>query len=318
MKSLFRVGCVITCLAIADGRRVAHARERQFSVRSDSTLYHVASEIRVESGGADFLSVDAVNRHLYGAGYAVIDIDRNAIVGHLPPRSGHGFALAPELGRALTNAGVIFDLRTLKVQAKLRAIGDASAYDSATQRAFLFSDTTQVVDMARARVAGAVPLGGSPESGVADGDGTVFVNLVASDSMVVIDARRLTIRSRWPLAPCHAPHGLSMDRVHRRLFASCENHLLVVVHADSGRIVSSLPTQGEGDQNAFDPRTGLVFNPNGDTMTIVHEDAPDVYRVAQTVQTPGAGVQAAVDERAHHAFVYERVGNGVRLLVLEP
>ena len=50
-----------------------------------------------------------------------------------------------------------------------------------------------------------------------------------------------------------------MDRVKRRLFATCHNEMMVVMDADSGKVLDT-PAIGKGtDASAFDPGTGKFF-----------------------------------------------------------
>ena len=99
----------------------------------------------------------------------------------------HGVALAPELGNGFITSGgdnmlAIFDLKTLKVTDKVK-VGerpDAILYDASAKRVYTFNAKTQdatVVDAKTGKVIGTVPLGGKPETGVADGKGNVYVNI---------------------------------------------------------------------------------------------------------------------------------------------
>jgi len=90
----------------------------------------------------------------------------------------------------------------------------------------------------------------------------------------------------WPLPGCEEPSGLALDRVHRRLFAVCNNSRMVVVNADGGAVVATLPIGARVDGTAFDPETQLAFSSNGEgTMTVIAEATPDRYRVVANVPT---------------------------------
>jgi hypothetical protein len=50
------------------------------------------------------------------------------------------------------------------------------------------------------------------------------------------------------------------------------------------------------DAGAFNPKTGQVFMSCGDgTLTVVHQDSPDKYSVAQTVTTARGARTMALD-----------------------
>jgi hypothetical protein len=79
------------------------------------------------------------------------------------------------------------------------------------------SDAT-AIDAERGTVAGTVTLEGKPEFAAADGAGHVYVNIEDTSKFFDIDARRLTVEHRWPLAPCESPSGMAIDAAHRRIF----------------------------------------------------------------------------------------------------
>ena len=114
----------------------------------------------------------------------------------------------------------------------------------------------------------------------------MFVNLEDKDAVVKIDAKKMTVLERWPLAPGEGPSAMAMDAKTNRLFVGCHNKMMVVVNAETGKVVANQPIGERVDAAAFDPETGLVFFSCGDgTVTVIHEDGPDKYSVAETVKT---------------------------------
>jgi DNA-binding beta-propeller fold protein YncE len=140
---------------------------------------------------------------------------------------------------------------------------------------------------------------------VADERGHVFVNLEDKSEVVKFDPRTLKVESRWPLAPGEEPTGLALDHKHGRLFVACANKLMVVMNADNGKVVATLPIGDGVDGAAFDPETGLAFSPNGSegTMTIIHEDAPDKFSVLESVATQKGARTIALDAKTHKVFL---------------
>jgi hypothetical protein len=162
------------------------------------------------------------------------------------------------------------------------------------------SDST-AIEASSGAVAATIALGGRPEFAVADGHGRVYVNLEDKSEELAIDTQKLAVVARWPMAPCEEPSGLAIDREHRRLFAGCNNQMMAVMDADSGKVIAT-PAIGRGvDANAFDPGTQLAFSSNGDgTLTVVHEDSPDKYSVVENVATQRGARTMALDETAHN------------------
>jgi DNA-binding beta-propeller fold protein YncE len=288
-------------------------------VAAEPKGYRLLKTISVPGdGGWDYLIVDEPGRQVYvshGTQVDVLDADSGAVKGKIPDTKGvHGIALAPDLGRGFTSNGkadtvTIFELKTLKKRGEVK-VGknpDCIIYDPDTHRVFAFnggSASATVIDAAKGETVGTIDIGGQPEFAVADGAGRVFVNVEDKNELLKIDSRNLKVLERWPLAPGETPASLAMDRKNRRLFVGCRNKLLVVVNADTGKVVTTLPIGGRVDASAFDPETGMVFSSNGDgTVTVVHQDGPDQYKVVETIKTRPGSKTMALDAKTHRLFI---------------
>jgi DNA-binding beta-propeller fold protein YncE len=247
----------------------------------------------------------------------VLDADTGAIVGDIPDTQGvHGIALAPALGRGFTSNGrantvTVFDLKSLKPIQTVETGGenpDAIFFDAATKRVFTFngkSKNATAIEAESGKVLGMLEVGGKPEFAAGSGDGYVFANIADKSELVKIDAQKLTVVGRWPLAPCKEPSGLAMDPHHRRLFAVCDNNVMAVVNADTG-IVIATPTIGdEPDAAGFDPEAQLVFSSNGrsGTLTVIHEDSPNQFKVIENVPTKKYARTMAFDSGTKNIFL---------------
>ena len=116
---------------------------------SQVPTYAVADSTVVGHVVGRWYDIDVVNRRLYGAGGAIIDIDQNRIIGHIADSTpGTEYLVAAEDERGLTNTGVVFNPTTGAVGEHMPVHGDAIAYDPATRRALLLSDTVQIVNLA--------------------------------------------------------------------------------------------------------------------------------------------------------------------------
>jgi DNA-binding beta-propeller fold protein YncE len=289
-----------------------------FSTAADPG-YHVIKTYKLGGeGGWDYLNLDSSSRRLYisrATHVIVIDADSGKPVGDIPDTPGvHGIALAPELGRGFISNGregtvTIFDIQTLKLIAKVK-VGDnpdAILYDPATKRVFTFNGKSQdstAIDAAKGTVIGTIKLEGKPEFAASDGKGMIFVNIEDKSQLDAIDPAKLEVKSRWPLAPCEEPSGLAIDRKNRRLFAGCDNKLMAVVDADSGKVIAT-PAIGDGvDATAFDEGTGLAFASCGEgVLTVVHEESPNKFSVVENVKTQQGARTLALDEKTHQVFV---------------
>ncbi len=308
-----RIACAIALTALA----VAAFSARPLAAADAN--YHLLKKVVLGGEGFwDYLISDSAARRVYisrGTHVMVVDADSFAVVGDIPGTDGvHGIALAPELGRGFTSNGrtntvTIFDLYTLKVlgTAPTGEGPDAIVYDPASQRVFTLNGhggSATAIDGASGTVAGTVTLGGRPEFAAADGQGHIYNNLEDKSELLQIDAKKLTVTARWPLAPCESPSGLALDREHRRLFAGCHNQMMAVVDADSGKVLAT-PAFGQGvDANAFDPGTQFAFSSNGDgTLNIVHEDSPEKITPVASVATQRGARTMALDLKTHRVFL---------------
>jgi DNA-binding beta-propeller fold protein YncE len=269
-------------------------------------------------GGWDYLTADSAARRLYisrSTHVIVLDLDSGKTVGDIPDTPGvHGIAIAPELGRGFTSNGregtvSIFDLKTLATSSKVK-VGDnpdAILYDPATKRVFTFNGRSQdstAIDATNGTVLGTIKLDGKPEFAASDGKGGVFVNIEDKSELTAIDASKLGVKSTWPLAPCTEPSGLAMDKKSRRLFVGCDNKMMAVVNADSGKVLAT-PAIGEGvDATAFDAETGLAFASCGEgVLSVIHEDTPDKFSMVENVPTQTGARTMALDSKTHNVYV---------------
>jgi DNA-binding beta-propeller fold protein YncE len=280
--------------------------------------YHVVTTYKLGGdGGWDYLTADASARRIYisrGTHVMVVDADTGKSVGDIPDTPGvHGIALAPELGRGFVSNGregtvSIFDIKTLATSSKVK-VGDnpdAILYDPATKRVFTFngrSHDSTAIDGASGKVLGTIKLDGKPEFAASDAKGEIFVNIEDKNELVAIDPNKLEVKAKWPLAPCESPSGLSIDRKHRRLFVGCDK-MMAVVDADSGKVLAT-PAIGDGvDATTFDDETGLAFASCGEgVLTVVKEESPDKFSVAENVPTKQGARTLALDAKTHNVFV---------------
>ncbi len=271
--------------------------------------YHVVKTIELGHTRADYIIVDPAGRRLYGLGDKVIDVDRDTIVGTVEGGGG-GYAIAPDLNRGLVRNGVYFDLKTLAVLGHLDVKGDGSRYDPVTHHAFVWRDTDGwVVDMKTGKLLSKTAIGDGLETGVVDGKGKFFANVEDSGFVIRVDTRTLKKEATYKVPSCGRAQGLSMDVATRRLFMACDTEM-VVLNADNGNIVSRIKVPSRADENCYDPGLKLAFNPNraDSTMTVVREDSPNKFSVAEKVPTGGGARTCAEDEKTHKVYVFYYTG----------
>ena len=283
------------------------------------------------SGGWDYLVPDPSTHRLYigrSDRVMVVDETTGTLVGEVTGINGaHGTAVVDKIGRGFATSGqdssiVMFDLATLKPLAKMHAAEDADAiiYDPASNRVFSFNGdahSSTVVDPDGGKVVTNIPLGGKPEYGVSAGDGKVYVNLTDEAEVVEIDSKTLTVTRRWATTGCKNPVAMAIDTEHHRLFSGCRSGVMAVSDYRAGKVVATAPIGAGVDGAGFDPASGNAFASAADgTLTVIHEDTPDSYRVVQTLETMKGSRNMGLDPSMHAIFLsganFEPQAPGVR------
>ncbi|MGH9412664.1 MAG: YncE family protein [Terriglobales bacterium] len=315
MKQLRWLGMGVGVLALAV---MAGAQGKQGSSRPDG--YHVIKTVKLNNNhGWDYMDIDNARQRLYvstGDKEIVLNANTYAVEGTVGGLKGtHGAGISDRDNHGFTSNGggnstTEFNLSTLKV---IKTIPlpiqrpDGVIYDPASDRIFYFNHDSHAaaVDAKTGKVAGTILLPTrAAEFAAADGRGHVFDNLESSSSEIEINSHTLKIMHVWPLAPCEHPSGLSMDTASHRLYVGCDNHMLAVVNADTGKVVTTLPIGGGVDATRFDPESKLVFSSNGEdgTITVIHEDSPDHYTVLGNVATARGARTMEVDTKTGTLF----------------
>jgi len=269
-------------------------------------------------GSWDYIVPDPPNHRLFIARQnrvMVVDENTGSLLGEVTGIQGaHGTAVAQSTGHGFATSGndrsvLMFDLKTFKVLGRIPAAEDADAiiYDGASNRVFTFNGdahSSTVIEPREGTLITNIALGGKPEYGASAGDGKVYANLTDTNEVVEIDAAAATVARRWPTAPCRQPVAMAIDAGHHRLFSGCRSGVLAVSDYQAGRIVATAPIGAGVDGAGFDPVSGDLFASNADgTLTVIHQDGSDEYRVVQNVQTPQFSRNMGLDPANHRLFL---------------
>jgi YVTN family beta-propeller protein len=248
--------------------------------QTESSNYHIAKVIPLGPPDRwDYVVFDPDSHRVYvahGDRVTVVDGGSGAVIGTVEgmPGGTHGIAVSHATGKGYTDdgkAGVVaeFDLATLKVVGQIKAEPDADGivFDPPSGHIFIIdgdSGKVTVIDPKTDAVVATIDGGGGLEFGASGNNGKFYVDGAEKNEIVRIDTVTNMADAHWPMPTCVKPHGLAIDREHRRLFASCSNRVMVVMNADNGAVIETLPI-GEGtDFAAFDPEHGLAYSSNRD------------------------------------------------------
>jgi hypothetical protein len=98
---------------------------------------------------------------------------------------------------------------------------------------------------------------------------------------------------------------LALDAQHHVLFASCRApQNMVILSADDGKILATLPIGAGTDGAVFNPATMEAFSSQTDgTLTVVKENSPTDFAIEQTVQTMPTAKTLTLDSKTGHILL---------------
>jgi DNA-binding beta-propeller fold protein YncE len=186
---------------------------------------------------------------------------------------------------------------------------DNAAYDAAQQRYYVAvrnrvagseAGSIEIIDTRSARLVAHLPLHVDEPAALAldAAAARLYVGIgdvVGGQSVVkVIDTRDRTVVAEWPIPGGPQPHVAAIDPAHHRLFLgsrlggghTAEPGKLIVLSADTGRLVQALDAPGGGDEIFYDSASArLYFSGSTGTLAVYHEDDPDHVRFLGSVPT---------------------------------
>jgi hypothetical protein len=269
-------------------------------------------------GGYDYIFADSEARRLYiprggqtGGQVMVFNLDTLESAGSIPdvrsggatvdPKSRHGFSTTKPL--------TMWDANTLKVIKTIDVDGrpDGILCDPYNARVWVLSHQpphATVIEAADGTVVKTLDLGGAPEQAVSDGKGTIYVNIADKANIAVVDAKNLTVTAHYDMSSKGTGgSGLAFDAKNHILFAYYRqpSPVVVIVNADNGNIITTLPTGMGVDTVAFNPATMEAISAEfAGTMTFVKENSPTNFAVEQTLQTMVGAKTLALDTKTGH------------------
>lgn len=262
-------------------------------------------------GGWDYLTYDtAADRIFIARGSMVLVVNpEGKKLGEVPSNGAHGVALVHEKGVGYSANGrsgtvTVFDLKTLKPLQEIK-VGegpDSLNYDQHSRRVLVMdgrSNDLSVIDPDSNKVIATVPLGGSPEESTT-APGKVWINVSDKNEIVEIDSTGWKVTNRWKLTDCEEPTGLTINEKHDTLFSVCGNAKMLVLSANGGKVLATVPTAAGTDGAGYD--NGHAFASNGSgTLTVVQKSG-DTWRAAENVPTHKSARTMTIDPKTHRVF----------------
>ncbi len=285
------------------------------------TPYRILRTVTVGGeGGFDYIVADSEGRRLYIARSGktnprllAFDLDSLKPAGELDGINAHGAVVDPanHHGFASSKPLTMFDSRSIATLKSITVDGnpDGLSLDAAAHRVYVLSHSAPnitAIDTTDGAIIGTVNLDAAVEETKPDGKGHLYVALEDKDAVGVVDAKTLTVTARYPLAPQGGtPAGLALDAKSRVLYVACRNPaVMVMMNADTGAILATVPIGMQNDGVLFNPATNQALAPSGDGhLTVIKQDGSAHFSVEQTLTTlPGART-IALDRKTGHVFL---------------
>ncbi len=294
---------------------------------ASSGPYKVIKKVKVGGeGGFDYISADVEGRRLYiprnGAmgQLTVFNLDTLEPTGTIPNVKSGGAAVDPKShhGFSTTKPITMWDSNTLQVIKTIDVDGrpDGIMFDPYNEHVWVLSHMppyATVIDAKEGTVAGTIDLGGQPEQAASDGKGTVYVNITDKANIAVVDAKNMTVTKHIDLSSkgVDAGSGLALDAKNHILFSywRLPSPQVLVVNAENGNIITTLPTAMNVDTVAFNPSTKEAISTAGEGLIVfVKENSPTSFEVEQRLPTMPGARNIALDTKTNHilsvAFEY--------------
>jgi len=280
--------------------------------------YKVVNTAKVGgAGGFDYVFADVDGRRLFiprSSRVTVFDLETLKSLGEIPNTNGvHGVAVDPKSNHGFTSSKpvVMFDTKTLETIKTIDVQGnpDGILFEPFKQQIYVLSHrapNATVINAADGSVAGTIDLGGAPEQAASDGQGRVYIDIEDKDNVAVVDANTLKVTAHYDLGgKGGGPAGLALDTKNHILFAACHNpQTMVVLSADDGKIITSLPIGNGVDGAGFNPNTMEAFSSQRDgTLTIVKENSPGSFEVEQNVTTKPGAKTCTLDTKTNQIYL---------------
>jgi DNA-binding beta-propeller fold protein YncE len=262
------------------------------------------------NGGIDYVYADNDARRVYvprGGNTFVFDLDSHKYIGAITNIGGHGVAIdtATHHGFSSSNPVGMFDTETMQKIKSIDAQGrpDGILLEPFTGKVFILSHqapSITVIDPKDGSVVGTVDVGGAMEQAQSDGQGKLYVDVENEKKIAVVDLKTMKVVTKYDLGDSAGePGGLGLDVKNHILFAMCAKpDVCVVLNADDGKVLTTLPLGNGTDGGGFNPATMEAWSSQRDgTLTIIKESSPTSFAVEQTVQTKAGCKTSSLDTR---------------------
>jgi DNA-binding beta-propeller fold protein YncE len=243
----------------------------------------------------------------------VYNLDTFRPVGEIPGTSSHGAVVDSESNHGFISSKPIlmFDSETLMPIKTIAVQGnpDGMLFDPIDQQTYVLSHVAPhvtVINTKDGSVLGTIDIGGMPEQAASDGKGYMYVDVENKANIAVIDTKMLRVVAHYDLAGKGGTcAGLALGAKNHILFSACRNPAnMVILNAEDGTIITTLPIGAGTDGATFNPNTMEAFSSQRDgTLTIIKEKSRTNFIVEQPVQTMIGARTSTLDTKTNRVIL---------------
>jgi hypothetical protein len=302
MKTLFRI-LTVAGIGLLAGNVLAQT----------DTPYKVLDTTQLMgNGGIDYVYADNDGRRVYvprGSSTFVFDLDTHKYIGAITNISGRGVAIDTASHHGISSSFPLgmFDTETMQKIKSIDVTGrpDGILLEPFTHRVLVFSHVAPsitVVDPKDGTVVGTIDVGDASamEQAQSDGQGKLYADVENEKKIAVVDLKAMKLVTKYDLGESAGePAGLGFDVKNHILFSMCANpNVCVVLNADDGKVLATLPIGSGTDGGGFNPATMEAWSSQRDgTLTIIKESSPTSFAVEQTVATKSGCKTSSLDTK---------------------
>jgi DNA-binding beta-propeller fold protein YncE len=269
------------------------------------------------SGKFDFMNIDPTDRLALAcqpgkSAFVVINLDSGKVTSVAAGTEVNGID-ADAKGKSIFAAGpgntlIRFSTSTWKKtgELKLSGPGDSVIFDQKHGVVLVDNDdgtNLWIVNPKTLKITNTVTIKEAPEVMALDlSRNKVFQNIKTTNSIQVIDLASKKVVKEYALGALTSPHGLAEDVAGGLLFSVGKNGKLIILNADSGKILQTLDVVKSSDQIAYDAQLKRLYIPGSGSIQVVQIGA-GAAKVIGSAPLPKGCHSVTVDPKTHNVWV---------------
>ena len=271
------------------------------------------------SGRIDHMAIDEKNHRLFIAALGnnsleVVDLQKGQRTTSIPGlREPQGVVFIRANGRLIVSNGgdgacLVYDAGTFRLIKRINLFQDADnlRYDIYTQRLYVAygRGAIAIYDSGFNR-AGNIILPGHPESFALSGDGRLFVNIPAIQSVAVADAGKQRITASWRLPRSRGNYPLALGQDGRLLLVGTRYPAhLVGFDTQSGQKVFSTPIDGDADDIFIDNILHRIYISCGEGyLDVLERTDTGSYKIIKKIPTASGARTSLFVPDSHRLYL---------------